>query len=144
MMGDYYSGLMKEVRLYSMALGGETLTQPTSSKHLLSILVPSACSTGQFYNGGTSSCEACHALCSHCTSASNGNCQACVTDATLTASTCTCDSGFFFDSSSCVSCDPLCGECTATGSTNCSSCAPGALSIDGTTECVASCPSGRY
>ena len=106
--------------------------------------MPSLCPTGQYYDAGTSSCQPCHALCSQCTSASNGNCQACVTDATLTGGSCTCNSGFFFDSSTCVACDVLCGDCTAAGSTNCSSCAPGAALIDGTTECVASCPSGKY
>ena len=111
---------------------------------LIIVGLPS-CNAAHFYNTATSSCEACHALCTECTAAGNGNCQSCVTNADLSSGSCTCLHNYYQNGSTCQACDLKCDGCTAAGGTACTACAIGKFNIDGTSvTCVNSCGPTQY
>ena len=85
-----------------------------------------------------STCEACGANCTSCTSASE--CTLCNKNLFLDSGNCTasCPAGKFASNSTCKACNPRCATCERAG--KCLSCKPGATGALYNGNCVAKCP----
>ena len=99
-IGKGFIGLMRDFKLFTMPLAGETFTQATTSKLYLTS-VPSDCPSGQYFSADTSTCLSCDPLCAECTSGQNGDCLSCVGDASLSSGVCSCNPGRFWDDPTC-------------------------------------------
>ena len=102
-------------------------------------LVHETCSGATYFDIGSSTCAACFGLCTACTGATNGLCSGCVTLASLSTGSCTCDANYYQSGTSCLQCDQLCATCSGAGSTACDTCASGKYLVEGASTCVSAC-----
>ncbi|KAL4469804.1 hypothetical protein ABPG72_022124 [Tetrahymena utriculariae] len=124
-----------------------TCTQCSSNYRLMANNTCQQCSSGQYYDKSSMSCNSCNANCSACPDNQGGaSCTACSNNYVLnsTIGTCTCPSTIIDSNNQCVSCSTNYNQyCSTCNQSQCLTCQNNYYLQGSTFNCI-QCPSNKY